>query len=202
MADQNRAIRDDIAFLRALAEEGRAGPPSGGAFLVSAGAVFGLASLATYGLIVTGLARNGVIFPILWFGAAGGFVLSMYTLRGAREPRSATSRAAGIAWSGAGWAIFTIVVGLMVLSWRVNNWSVMATLPTIIMAIYGSAWFVAAALTRRRWVAAVSTGSFLMAIVTAWCATGPALYLVYAGCLIGLLAVPGLVLMRQARRAA
>ena len=40
MTDQD-AIRDDIAFMRALAEEGRNGPLVGGPMLLAAGLSFG-----------------------------------------------------------------------------------------------------------------------------------------------------------------
>ena len=41
MTDQNQAIRDDIAFMRALAEEGRQTPLLGGSVLVAVGLIFG-----------------------------------------------------------------------------------------------------------------------------------------------------------------
>ncbi|MGZ6015942.1 MAG: hypothetical protein ACXWKM_09375, partial [Phenylobacterium sp.] len=72
-----------------------------------------------------------------------------------------------------------------------------------ILTIYGSAWFVAAAMTRARWLFGVAFGAFGFALVTAWFASqGVAVYLVYALGLYALVAAPGWVLMRQARRAA
>jgi hypothetical protein len=122
--------------------------------------------------------------------------------RGAR-PRTGGARAAALVWSGAGWSIFVMVVSLMVLSARLHNWVFMAALPSLILAIYGSAWLVGALITRIRWVLGVAAGSFLMAVVNAWFAADPAsLYLIYAASLFGLLALPGYLLTRRAKRAA
>jgi len=69
MTDQNQAIRGDIAFMRALAEDGREGPMVGGSILVLFGVVYAGASLFTSYAITTDLARQPLFFPIVWFGA-------------------------------------------------------------------------------------------------------------------------------------
>jgi hypothetical protein len=62
---------------------------------------------------------------------------------------------------------------------------------------------VAAVPTTIRWVSAVAFAAFAMALVTAWFAVDPTtLYLDYSVSLFGLLALPGFVLMRQAKAAA
>ena len=53
MTDQN-AIRDDIAFMRALAEQGQRGPLIGGAIMLAGGGLFGTASLIIWLLLLTG----------------------------------------------------------------------------------------------------------------------------------------------------
>ena len=201
MTDQN-AIRDDIAFLRALAEDGQAGPMRGGSILIAAGLIFAAASLASWGVIVSNQAGSGIVFPIIWFGAAALFMAVMTWLKRRMPSGSPNGRAAGVVWTGAGFAIFFIVISLMVLASRLHNWDVMASLPSIILAIYGAAWLVGAIVSRIRWVCLVAAGAFAMALVSGWCATDPAtLYLLYAASLVGLLALPGYIFTRLARAA-
>ena len=105
--------------------------------------------------------------------------------------------------SGAGWSIFVVGLSLVVMAMRGKDAYVGNAFMPFILAIYGSAWFVAAALSRTRWLFAVSVGAFVMALVTAWFAVdGVAIYLVYALSLYFLAAAPGFVLMRRARQSA
>lgn len=198
----HEAIRDDIAFLRSLAEDGRNGPMSGGSILFAGGLIFGAASLAAWFALARNLVTGNLFFPVVWFGAAGLFTLVMSALKRRMGPRGGASRAAGVAWSGAGWAVLVIVISLMIASWRAGDWLLMGPLPAVILTVYGSAWYVGAVLTRVRWVYAVAFGSFAMALVAAWFAAQPAtLFLVFAASLLALLALPGFLLMRQTRRA-
>ena len=113
------------------------------------------------------------------------------------------SKAIGMAWSGGGWAMFFVGLSLVIMAVHGKDAYVAAAFMPFILAIYGSGWFVAAALTRARWLYLVAFGSFLAALVVAWfAAEGAAIFLVYAISLYALTAVPGLVLMRQARQVA
>jgi hypothetical protein len=203
MTDQN-AIRDDIAFMRALAEEGNAGPLAGGSILVACGLIYGAASLVTWRLLSEGKVTNGLIFPLIWFGATAIFLVCLRILKArARGTGGGAARATGVAWMTSGWVVFAIVISLMIFAGRTNNWLIMAALPSLILAIYGGAWMLGAILSKRRWVFGVAAGSFAMAFVNAWWALDYAnLYLIFAVSLVGLLAAPGLIMMRQARPAA
>lgn len=200
MADQNQAM-DDIAFMRALAEDGRKSPLAGGAILVAAGAIFGGTALAVWYGRTQALFTEGWMYPAVWSGALAIFLIALRLLD--RGPRAATAanRAMGIAWTGAGWAIGFVVLSLMVAASRLGDWRLMGVVPSVILAIYGAAWFLAAAVSRTRWLFGVAFGAFAAALVTAWFATDAiTVNLVYAAALLLLMVVPGLVLMRQARR--
>ena len=201
MTDHN-AIRDEIAFLKSLAEEGRAGSASGGSVLVAAGVIYAACSVASWAAITYRLDWSGY-FPIVWFGGTGLFFVVM-TLIKRRIPQSGgAARSAAVSWWASGWAILTLVLSLMVMSARTGAWWLMGALPSAILAVYGACWFVAAVLTQRRWLHAVAFGAFATALVNAWFVTAPATaYLIYAAALLALLSLPGLVLMGQARRAA
>jgi hypothetical protein len=204
MSDQNHAIGDDIAFMRTLAEEGRTSGPIGGSILVASGLSFGSASLAVWIGATWSLLHANWQFSAIWMASLAvfmGYLIIGKTISG--PTRGQTPRAVGVAWSGAGWSIFFVGLSLVVMAVHGKDAYVASAFLPFILCIYGSAWFVAAALTRARWLYGVAFGSFAMALVTAWCAAeGNLIYLVYAISLYALAAAPGVVLMRQARRAA
>lgn len=203
MTDQNQTVREDIAFMRSLAEAGRDRPMLGGAILVACGLIFGGASLVVWYLAsYRGMA--GMMYPTVW-GVA--FLLYLATLIPLvrRIPRTASGAqaAAGIAWSGVGWSSFVIVLSLMLISGRTQNWLVMWALPSIFMALYGSVWLLAASLFRKPWIYLTAVASFAAALVSAWfAAEGQTVWLIYGLSLFALLAGPGLYMMRQTRAAA
>lgn len=201
MTDQNQTLREDIAFMRGLAEAGLDRPMLGGAILFACGLIFGAASLVVWWLAaVAGM--DGWMYSAVW---GSSFVIYMATLAVLlrRMPRTAAPNqaAAGAAWSGVGWAIFFIGVSFGVLSWRLRIPDLMLAFPSVLMALYGAAWFTASVAFRQRWMMLVGAASFVMAPVTAWLATGHAVWLVYGLSLLALLSAPGLHLMRQGRRA-
>jgi hypothetical protein len=200
MTDQN-AIRDDIAFMRTLAEEGRSGP-IGGSILVASGLSFGSASLAIWICATWRLLHANWQFSAIWFASMA--VLLAYLLIGkaiSGPTRGQTPRAVGVAWSGAGLSIFFVGLSVAVMAEHGKDAFVAAAFMPFIQCIYGSAWFAAAALTRARWLYAVAFGSFAAALVTAWCAgEGNLIFLVYAVSVYALVAAPGIVLVLQGRR--
>lgn len=201
MADQNQAL-DDIAFMRSLAEDGRQGPLAGGSILVAAGAIFGATAVGVWYGQTSGMITAGWMYPAVWFAATAVFLVALTILqRGMARASSATNRASGVAWAGAGWAIFFVVTSLMVMGARLEDWRIMGAVPSVILAIYGAAWFLAAAVSRTRWLFGVAFGSFAAAVACAWFVDDPVtINLVYAAALLLLMVVPGLVMMAQARR--
>ncbi|MBU1374366.1 MAG: hypothetical protein KKE02_21840 [Alphaproteobacteria bacterium] len=202
MTDQNQSLRDDIAFLRDLAEAGRDRPMIGGSILLMVGSIFGVASLVVWYLAsVRGL--GGVMYSIVW-----GFAFVLYMafliplLRRLPKTAGASQAAAGVAWSAVGLAIFVVFVSLWVLSYRLHIPNLMLVFPSILMGLYGASWFVAATLLRQRWLHLIAVASFGMALVNAWFASGHTVWLIYGVSLLALLAAPGFVLMRQGRTAA
>jgi hypothetical protein len=202
MTDQN-AIRDDIAFMRALAEEGRKVPFVGGPILLAAGLCFGSASLTIWVNLTFNLVVSSWTFMATWVIGLAVFLVVLAFNKARQGPRTSSSRAIGVAWSGAGWSIFFVGLSLAVMAVRGRDPYVANAFLPFVLTIYGSAWFVAAALTRIRWLFVVAAGAFALALVTAWFASeGLILYLIYAFSLYALVAAPGYVLMRQARQAA
>ncbi|HEX2818420.1 MAG TPA: hypothetical protein VHN39_18650, partial [Phenylobacterium sp.] len=98
MTDQN-AIRDDIAFMRALAEEGRQGPLVGGSILLASGLCFGTASLAIWANQTFDLVTSSWSFAGTWMISLAVFLGFLFFSKATRGPRAGASRAIGVAWS-------------------------------------------------------------------------------------------------------
>lgn len=201
MTEEIKAIRDDIAFLRALAEEGRQTPMLGGGVLVAAGTIFGLASLAHWATVAGLLAAQPIAPLVIWPGAGVIFAIVARTVlrqsRGKVGAKASVNRTTSAAWSAVGWTILAIWMALMAMSYRTGNWAVMEVFPIIILALYGAAWAVAAAMTRKGWMRLTAGGCFTAAIVMGLLAGTPHMLLAHATGLALFAVVPGLALMRQ-----
>ena len=196
MTDAIDTIRNDIAYLRALAEGGREDQSRrGGAIMLAAGLVWSTCSVlqwaALTGRIGEGVATGGwLLGSVLFFGAL------FWTIR--RDGKGVgRSKALGLAWSGVGWTIFVLFAAIFVATWRTHSQLLISFFPSIILALYGAAWSVAAALFDKGWLKLTCIGSFVMSVVCAWFIADPTQYLVYAAALLLLAGLPGAVMLRQ-----
>ena len=203
MNDQLRALEQDIGFLKALAVEGRPSTLVGGSILIAAGVTFALASVAQWAGI-TGFVpvTTGWYFPAVWAIAMAAFFIELAVILRKLKPHrmgDATNRAIGSAWSGVGFTIFALFVCASIIAWRTQSAAPAMMLPSVILAMYGLCWSVAASLTGTRWIWIAAIGSYVGAVIVALLCRETVLYLVYAAALIILAAVPGYVLVRAAR---
>ena len=196
-----QSLKDDIAFMRALAQEGTSAPLLGGSILVAAGGTFAVAGLVHWS-IQTGL----VSLPksnlgLVWLAALVVFLGLLVLLRrgGGGRPgaQSPGNRASSAAWSSMGWSIFVIGLAIAILSERTHSYIPTLIFPPLILSLYGMGWSVAAAMARKRWIWMTAIGSYVAALVVAWLAIDPVVYLVYSAALLLLMALPGYILMRQ-----
>lgn len=206
MNDQLRALEQDIGFLKALAVEGRPTTLIGGSLLIAAGITFAAASLAQWaglsGLVHVG---SGWFYPAVWALSLVAFFIELFVIVRRLRPQrkgDAVNRAIGAAWTGVGVSIFALFICASIIAWRTQSDAPAMMLPSVILAMYGLCWSVAASLTGTRWIWAAAIGSYVGAVVVAILCRDTVLYLVYAAALIVLAAVPGYVLVRTARAAA
>jgi uncharacterized membrane protein len=96
-----------------------------------------------------------------------------------------------------GYGIFVTWLGLVALSLKSGDWAWMSVMPTVVLVAYGSAWMVAAAMTRLRWMTLTALMCYAGAVGVAWFVDSPAILLVFTAVLIAVALVPGLILMRQ-----
>jgi len=201
MTRETQTIQDDIAYMRALAHEGRHAPLLAGRFLVAAALIFGTANIGQWAIQSGVLDVNPWVQLWLWIGAGVVFTLALIVLIGQQKGRpgsqSSGNRAVGAAWSGVGYGIFVTWLGLVALSVKSGDWAWMAAMPTVVLVAYGSAWTVGAAMTGVRWMSLTALVSYVGAVAVAWFVDSPVIYLVFTLVLAAVALVPGLILMRQ-----
>lgn len=199
--DHLQSVREDIAYIRAMAEEGRHAPLLSGPIMVAAAVIFGGASVAQWAI------QSGVLDVTpwaqlwVWVGAGGLFAVALSVLigRAKRKPGfgSAGNTAVGVAWSGVGFAIFSIWLSMMAIGLTTGDWGPMRLMPSVVFAAYGTAWLVAAAMSGLKWMNLVALLSYAGAVAMGLVSLQPVGYLVFAALLVFVALLPGLALMRQ-----
>lgn len=193
--------KDDIAYIRALAEEGRTAPPLSGPVLVAAALIFGTASVAQWAIQSGVLDVDPMTQLWVWIASGVAFGAALFVLLGRmkRKPGYNTVRnqAMGAAWSGVGFLIFSIWLGMLAIGLMRGDWTPMMLMPSVVFAAYGAAWTTAAAVSGRKWMNGVALASFAGAALMGAFSGDPAGYLIFAALLIFTVLIPGVVLTRQ-----
>jgi hypothetical protein len=199
-----QSMREDIAFVRALVEQGASGPLFGGSFLLAAGLIYSAASFAAWWVITHEPSKIVPASAWIWGGAltshmAIGTILGirLRSVRGAVVNRQ--NRAFAWTWNAVGLAIMTCLASFFLSAWLAHKPEVFSGYPTVILALYGVGWMVTAATSKARWTWAVALLSFLFALLSGAFAGSVHLPLLFALALLVLLAAPGAILIRQAR---
>ena len=200
--DQLQSIQDDLAYMKALAQEGRRAPLLGGSVLVVAGCTFAPAAVASWAISRGLLGRDPFIFNWVWLAAAvvflGFLFWSKERLRTRPGASGAGNRAMGAAWGGLGFAAFALFGAFFAASWLTGEWIIMSMFGPVILAFYGAAWSVAATMSDRGWLKGVAGAAMLSAFGVGALAGRPEQWLAYAAALVLVALLPGLALMRQA----
>ncbi|MFN3669970.1 MAG: hypothetical protein ACK4VY_11725 [Brevundimonas sp.] len=207
MTADNKDAAADIAWMRRLAEEGAETPMQGASVLMSAGLIYGGASLVHWAQLAGVFPVDGVPIGIGWLAATGLFLLSLALIL-PRLGRSggvmtAGNRASATVWSALGWGVFALFLSMAALGWRMGEQGALMAMSLAISAImvfYGIGWAVTAAMHKSRRLWGLAIGSFVAAPILAALAGTSEQYLAYAAALFLLMALPGFLLMRGARR--
>jgi hypothetical protein len=195
-----QTLKDDVAFIRALAEDSRGGAiVRDGATLIAAGAIFGITMLL-YWLASAGvLSMPGIDW--LWIGASATFLIALVLIQRGDTRRAVASRALRAAWSGVGAGVIVGGAAFGIGAWRLGLPVVAAGgFPIVLLTLYGAAWGVAFAVVRRGWFALVAGGCFAAALACGWFFGRSEEWLVLSVALLVLVATPGAVIMHQARK--
>ena len=199
--DQVQSVHDDIAYMKALAQEGRRAPLLGGSILIAAGLVFGLASIVAYGIDSGILSVPPVAYAFLWGGAGLIFfaVLMLQVRRTSGRPgaNSVVNRAGGAGWMGVGLAIFVMALAMTVVSWKTGSDVSFMLFPSLIFALYGSGWAVSATMSDQKWQWTLAIACWIAAPLIAFLTGSPLMWLAYAAGLFLFALLPGVLLVRQ-----
>lgn len=208
MKDPTESARDDLAFVRALMSESGQVQDSLGQALLWGGACYGLqcliqALLATGVQVPVAVHLTVGILPTVIFIAA----IIRITIRDKdKSKHSVGTRAINAAFGGGGLAAMSTALIFAFLAYRTQNMGTWLLHPIMICVVQGTVWYIAWAVRRRALYGVVSAGWFATSLVLAGMLgmAGPIpLFLVVLGAaLLGLMALPGFILMRTGREQA
>lgn len=198
-------VREDIAFMRAMVEQGASGPLLGGSFLLATGLIYAAATTATWLVVVT---RVPSLFwsswPWIWGVALTTHIVTMtfigFRLRRRRSGlMTRSNQVFSWAWNGVGMAIMACLASFFLEAKLGHSWGAFEGFPSLILALYGVGWMATAASSKERWAWAVAGLSFLFAIASGPLLRNVNLMLLFALALLVLLAAPGALLIKRAQ---
>jgi hypothetical protein len=202
MNSENHSARDDLAFLRALAEGGGESQRGTGAALVVGGLLYGLQCFVSgaqaYGWVHLSETFMGIFSVAIT--AVFLIAISWMSWLGRNAARGGVvARALTAAFAAAGTATLSMLCVFASIAIRENSLMIWLLYPCAVFALQGAAWMVAWMLRRRAWLGLVAAGWLVSAVVLAW-TIGTSLYPMIAGAaLVLFMAVPGAIMMRPAQ---
>ncbi|HEV2271506.1 MAG TPA: hypothetical protein VGR92_18805 [Steroidobacteraceae bacterium] len=194
-------IRDDITYMRQLAEQGRNAPILGGAFLTCAGVIFGVACFVQWAMTLRGV-QGSLATLGLWGGATGLFALVWLVLflqMRARGPAATgiSNKSFSAAWLSAGIGYTVASIGVAIAAVMSHSPSAMLVYPPMLFGYYGTAWLVAGILVQRSWMLAAAAVAYLFVIILAFLSMQAWLLPAMGIALLLTLSIPGILLMRE-----
>jgi hypothetical protein len=202
MVHDIQTIRDHLAFMRVLAQEGRRAPMVNGRSLFVGGLIYAAASLVAGAISIHLLAVPQVWQGVVWIVATGLYVpYIVYRKRVCLETKpgatAITNRAVGAAWRGLGYVMLSLLAASWLLAFQFKSDLVFAMWPSIVLAIYGGAWVVAAAMSEVKWLKPVAALCFIASVAIALTVSSPLCFPILAAALLVVMALPGWLLMRD-----
>lgn len=208
MKDPTESARDDLAFVRELMSESGQVQSSLGQALLAGGACYGVQCL------IQALFAAGVQVPTAVHLAVGILptvvfivLITRITMRDKdKSQHSVGTRAIAAAFGGGGLAALSTALIFGFLAYRTQSMATWLLHPIMICVVQGTVWYIAYAIRRLGWFGLVSAGWFASSLVLAYLlGTGgetvaPLFVLLLAFALLGLMALPGWILMRSGAR--
>jgi|CXWL01.1.fsa_nt_gi hypothetical protein len=195
-------LASDLAYVRAMAEEGRHAPLLGGSYLLFWGILNALAYGAHWA-VLQGMIPNegGAAFVMLWCGYGVIAGLGSVVLGGRAKEKPGKSalgvRTERAIWAGVGLAIGIVAagaIGRMVLE---GDPTAPNTIMSPVLALLGVALATISMMARERWLFAFALVSYAAAVVIGVYANASWAYPVAAIANLIVLAIPGVVLLRR-----
>jgi hypothetical protein len=200
--DNIKAVRDDLAFMRTLAEGGSGGMGRpGSALYTAAGLIYGLQCLGHYAQAIGLLTLGKVGSLVLGLGPTVLFLVLMVgvIILDRRMPAGGVAnRAVNAAFAGVGIANLTIAWIFAAAASSHHDFRYWLFHPAVVFTLQGAAWYVVFMLRRRPWMLVTAAGWLGTGLALGLLIDAPVTYTLVAA--LGLFAwmmVPGLVMMRQ-----
>ncbi|MFM7066111.1 MAG: hypothetical protein ACKO0U_04705 [Gammaproteobacteria bacterium] len=193
-------LQQDVGYLRQLAEAGRDAPLSAGPYLVAGGGWFGLASLLMGLVDLSGQqsARDHLWLAFLLSAAGFSAHLAVLIRRERHRVQNHVNLAINAAWTAAGFGIFFFWMAATIVSVRHQSGFFMNAMPLLVLTVYAMAWWIAAVVSRQRWMQGVVAIAVLSMVVVAAAIGTRYVWLAYALALFGTALIPGIKLVRLA----
>ena len=195
----------DLAFMKALVEEGGRSQMTGGAIFLAGGLLYGLQCLVHWTQMV-GLTHFSDAFMLVF---VVGITLAFLIVLGVvvwrdrmKGQRGVGTRALNAAFAGTGLANLVLCGVFGLVAWRERSTTIWLLYPVTISVVQGAAWYLAYKMRRRSWLALVSAGWFATAAglgLLVGSGNEAAYVLLLGVALLVLMALPGGVMMRLAR---
>ena len=202
MNSETHSVRDDLAFLRSLAEGGGESQRGTGKALVAGGLLYGLqcfmAGAQAYGWVH----MSDTAMTVFSIGITVMFLvaISWMSWQGRNVSQGGVAaRALNAAFAASGTATLSMLCVFASVAIREKSLTIWLLYPCAVFALQGAAWMVAWMLRRRTWLGVVATGWLVSAVVLAWTIDTPLYPLVAGVALVLFMAVPGAIMMRPAQ---
>jgi hypothetical protein len=154
--NETRQAHADLAFMKALVEEGGRAQMTGGAVFLAAGLLYGLQCVVHWTQIV-GITRFSDPFMlafVIGITAAFVIVLGVVIWRDRKTvQRGVGTRALNAAFAGAGVANLVLCGAFGLVAWREGSITIWMLYAVTISVVQGLAWYVAYMMRRRLWLA-------------------------------------------------
>jgi hypothetical protein len=192
-------IKDSLALLRAIAAGG-AGMKRDSLILIAAGVIFGTLNFL-YWLMFSGIVDAAPsVRNALWLAALVLFGATLTLIHRTPRATSIAGRAVGVALAGVGVALVIAGIALSAGGLRLQmpqlaTW----TFPIVLFTLYGAAWTLAAIVMKRAWFAFIAVGCYLVALLCGFTMGSTWEWLILSFGLFLLVAVPGVVMWREAK---
>ena len=189
---------EDLAFIRKIMDESSAFAEAGGDQFVVWGTVTGLGMLGTWAIASRYLPGAGTTIWTLWVVAlAAGFLLSYWRSRQQKKApvTNSVNRRIGAVW-------FAVGMPMLLLFFVGQSFDVLRpqAIPATAAALLGTGIYLTGTLARINWLRNLAFVWWLASIALMR-VHGATVFLVYAVLVFTLYVLPGIKLMRMARRA-
>ena len=199
MPEDIQQLKADISFIRGLAQDDGSVLRASGIGLTTAGLVFGFTALRSFAIATGWLHWPEVLRPFMSWDATAVFLilviallaLSRRSTGAGRALIDSTSRTVWASWCavGAGYAVAALSMSVTGAHSTTN----------ILFAFWGSGWLIAAAAYWRLKFALFACGCYIVAIISGLLSSTPYRDLLIGVALFVLVALPGILILKDAR---